>query len=291
MAAFGSERTAPAPSGISNGQLRVLGQEQGLTNQHVCSIFEDRRTNLWFGTWGGLFQLKQDRFASVDGPPELGLAVLAIFEDRAGWSLGRHTSRPGLPHAAKTSRPPPACRRCLFRYSVPCGRRRRQSLGRHDWPGFVALAGRPSRALRLRSVVPTPEMPDRSTSIRRACSGSAVMARACSGCREGRFTAYTSADGLPCDSISSIISDDRRQSVDGFGQWHLQLPAGSGSRNTSAATVPPLLVAAAGPGGWLGQPWLLRAAASPSARAPTMAGFGSPTCAAWPFSIRATITR
>ena len=48
------------------------------------AIFEDRQTNLWFGTYGGLFRLDQGRIK-----PELesvlsGQAVPALFQDQAG---------------------------------------------------------------------------------------------------------------------------------------------------------------------------------------------------------------
>ena len=66
------------------GSFGRFDSDQGLTNQSVCTLLEDCRTNLWVGTWGGLFKFADGRFARVSGPPELGLSVLALFEDRAG---------------------------------------------------------------------------------------------------------------------------------------------------------------------------------------------------------------
>jgi ligand-binding sensor domain-containing protein/signal transduction histidine kinase len=66
------------------GDFESFGVGHGLQVPHVCSIFEDRHGNLWFGTWGGLYQFTAGRFARVTGLPELAEAVLALFEDRCG---------------------------------------------------------------------------------------------------------------------------------------------------------------------------------------------------------------
>jgi len=72
------------------GLYRYLGDKftrfteaSGLSNQHVCAVFEDSRTNLWVGTWGGLFLREGENFHLVSQPliPE---RVLALYEDRSG---------------------------------------------------------------------------------------------------------------------------------------------------------------------------------------------------------------
>ena len=66
------------------GSFSPYGATEGLASPHVCSIMEDRLTNLWFGTWGGSVSVRQVAgLPDPKGPPELGLAVLALFEDRA----------------------------------------------------------------------------------------------------------------------------------------------------------------------------------------------------------------
>jgi ligand-binding sensor domain-containing protein/signal transduction histidine kinase len=67
-----------------DGQFTPFGPQQGLSSGHVCSLLEDHRTNLWAGTWNGLFAYRNGTFARVQGPPELGAMVLALFEDRTG---------------------------------------------------------------------------------------------------------------------------------------------------------------------------------------------------------------
>ena len=59
-------------------------EAEGLANLHICSVFEDRRTNLWVGTWGGLFHLEHNRFERVAATNGLPERVLALYEDRAG---------------------------------------------------------------------------------------------------------------------------------------------------------------------------------------------------------------
>ncbi len=66
------------------GILTRFGQSAGLANLHVGVLFEDRHTNLWAGTWGGLFRLENGSFKSISGPAALNKAVLALAEDRSG---------------------------------------------------------------------------------------------------------------------------------------------------------------------------------------------------------------
>jgi ligand-binding sensor domain-containing protein/signal transduction histidine kinase len=71
-------------SGPGAAQFTRYGEEQGLPNLHVAVIMEDRRTNLWVGTWGGLFRLAGNGFERVEGPPALRGVVLALCADREG---------------------------------------------------------------------------------------------------------------------------------------------------------------------------------------------------------------
>ena len=61
-----------------------FGTEQGLTSLHVAALLEDRHTNLWAGTYAGLFRRVGERFEPVPGPPALREPILALLEDRAG---------------------------------------------------------------------------------------------------------------------------------------------------------------------------------------------------------------
>jgi ligand-binding sensor domain-containing protein/signal transduction histidine kinase len=57
------------------------GTEQGLSNLFVGVIFEDHATNLWVGTWNGLFRLKGEQFVPAWAPTPAPVIVRAICED------------------------------------------------------------------------------------------------------------------------------------------------------------------------------------------------------------------
>jgi len=67
-----------------NGVWKHFECAQGLTNLHVNAIIEDRQKNIWAGTMGGLFVLRNDRFKSVTDVETLRLPVFALKESRSG---------------------------------------------------------------------------------------------------------------------------------------------------------------------------------------------------------------
>ncbi len=68
---------------LRDGATTRYGVDQGLANGKIGVIFEDRRTNVWVGTWGGLYRFDGQRFQYAF-PPEYptNLVVLSLFEDR-----------------------------------------------------------------------------------------------------------------------------------------------------------------------------------------------------------------
>ncbi len=67
-----------------DGSVSRFGAEQGLGNGTVISILEDRQTNLWLGTFGGLYRLENGRFKAELGDCLSNQPVPALFQDRAG---------------------------------------------------------------------------------------------------------------------------------------------------------------------------------------------------------------
>jgi signal transduction histidine kinase/ligand-binding sensor domain-containing protein len=67
-----------------DGTTTHLGFDQGLTNEHVNALIEDRNQNVWAGTMAGLFLLQGSRFEPVRGVDSFQLPVFALKEDRAG---------------------------------------------------------------------------------------------------------------------------------------------------------------------------------------------------------------
>ena len=66
-------------------RFRTFSSRDGLRNQFVRSVVEDRRGAVWVGTDDGLYRIEGDRVRRVDGTPDVpALAVHAIREDRRG---------------------------------------------------------------------------------------------------------------------------------------------------------------------------------------------------------------
>jgi len=66
------------------GEFEHFGSEQGLLAKNISVIFEDRRTNLFVGTWTGLFRWNTARFERVEGPSPLRSRIYSLCEDRQG---------------------------------------------------------------------------------------------------------------------------------------------------------------------------------------------------------------
>lgn len=65
----------------------------GLSNLHIGVLLEDSRTNLWVGTWQGLYRWDGDRFHPVLGTDARGFRVYALYEDTQGNLWGGSNSR------------------------------------------------------------------------------------------------------------------------------------------------------------------------------------------------------
>jgi signal transduction histidine kinase/ligand-binding sensor domain-containing protein len=66
------------------GAFAHFGAEEGLSNLTVITIFEDRQSNLWLGTLGGLYRLERGRLRAELEAEFAGKPVPALFEDQAG---------------------------------------------------------------------------------------------------------------------------------------------------------------------------------------------------------------
>jgi signal transduction histidine kinase/ligand-binding sensor domain-containing protein len=68
-----------------NGIFRTYSAKDGLGNDFVRTVYEDREGTIWVGTDDGLFRFAGERLIRVDGSGKVpALAVHAILEDGAG---------------------------------------------------------------------------------------------------------------------------------------------------------------------------------------------------------------
>ncbi|HLJ25765.1 MAG TPA: two-component regulator propeller domain-containing protein [Candidatus Angelobacter sp.] len=70
---------------VLDGRQTVFTTHEGLSNDYVHSILQDRDGNVWIGTVGGLNRLTENQFSAYtmkDGLPQNN--VFGIFEDREG---------------------------------------------------------------------------------------------------------------------------------------------------------------------------------------------------------------
>jgi ligand-binding sensor domain-containing protein/signal transduction histidine kinase len=183
-----------------------FASDEGLTNHHVCAVLEDRQTNLWAGTWGGLFKLENGRFARVPGPPELGLPVLALFEGRQGqlWI--------GTPRGVVCGT---GGEFSLHPLREGSGSLDIRSLGEDSagnlWVGTIGSGLyrlREGRAERIGSEQGF--TPPNARSIFCDATGGVWVGSDGAGLFgfvQGECKSFTSADGLPSDTISSIVAD------------------------------------------------------------------------------------
>ena len=186
-----------------DGQFRQFTEEAGLADRRICTLLEDARTNLWVGTWGGLFRQQGDRFERVTGPEALRSQVLALCEDRRGtlWA-GTQT---GLVRLAGTQS-------AMVENSAGLPIRAiQESLRDELW-----VAGVNGRLYRLRDGRLEPcEIPDWPTgtvilSLHADAHGAlwiGTMAQGLLRLKDGQLRHWSTSDGLPSDRLPAILED------------------------------------------------------------------------------------
>jgi len=153
----------------SAGKLERFGQDQGLRNLGVKSVFVDSDRNLWVGTQlGGLLQLQDRRFVQPHGSETIGPRygvpeISALYQDRSNrlWA----GTQAGL-----------------------------ATLNDNSW-SFVTngVAGQVVRAI----------LQDRSGNLWVGTQGAGLKR-----IRDGKVTAYGMADGLPSENVSCLYEDN-----------------------------------------------------------------------------------
>jgi ligand-binding sensor domain-containing protein/signal transduction histidine kinase len=192
-----------------DGVFKVYGQEQGLDNLAAGVLLEDRQTNLWAGTEGGLYRFRNERFEQVSGPAPLGGLIYSLLEDRQSriWA-GTGTGLILLDHGQTR----------VFSASegIPDGHilALTEDSDGHVWaaiPGaglfrqqnsrFVHYAaGQWPEEARVRSLYA-----DADGALWIACYEVGLVRL-----KDGVFRRWSTADGLPDNGIHAVIEDDKR---------------------------------------------------------------------------------
>jgi ligand-binding sensor domain-containing protein/signal transduction histidine kinase len=188
------------------GHYTMFGIAQGLDNLHACALLEDSHTNIWVGTSGGLFRGGGERFAQVNGPPEISKWIKVLFEDRAGrlWigAIGGLVCHEAEQFKVYHLRPDRAY--CDIRSIAE------DALG-DLWIGTIGEGlfrlphGRPDRLHRVEAFPATDARAlfcDTEGTLWIGSWGEGLLKRV-----DGKFTQLTVEDGLPSDRIQSIIDD------------------------------------------------------------------------------------
>jgi signal transduction histidine kinase/streptogramin lyase len=189
-----------------NAQFERYAEEQGLPSGHIGVILEDSHTNLWVGTWGGLFRMEGERFQPVPGPAALRQVVLALCETREGdmWAgTGAGVVRLG-PREAKAYGQAEGVDHFYIR-AITQDQQGRIWLAIMD-RGLYLLQndrfarygqGQWSGQGRIRAL-----HADAAGDLWIATFGSGLVRL-----RDGHFTQWSSSDGLPSDALVSVTED------------------------------------------------------------------------------------
>jgi len=186
-----------------NGSVARFGVEQGLSNLTVIAIFEDGQTNLWFGTLGGLFRFEEGRFKSELRNVVADRPVPALSQSRDGdlWfgTVGAIIRKRG--ENVRT-------------YSVGGASREAEVRAiTEDKEGQIWAGTRGAGLFRLKEnhferyeEFPRPIV-NTIYCDRKGALWVGTAARGLFRLRDKRPLNWSSADGLPSDSVNSILDD------------------------------------------------------------------------------------
>jgi signal transduction histidine kinase/streptogramin lyase len=211
-------------------------QTNGLESLQVGVLFEDSRTNLWAGTWTGLYRWTRERFEPVTGAAAFRAVVLALTEDHQG-SLWVCTGN-GLVRLrdgeAKVFGNNEGIQHFYLRAVVEdaegriCVASMDRGLYRQAGDRFEEVApGKWSGATLIRAL-----FADTGGALWIATYGDGLFRL-----KDGRFRHWTTADGLPDNMLHSVIEDadanlwfSSDNGIFGFPKWLLEQYQPGGDR-------------------------------------------------------------
>jgi signal transduction histidine kinase len=194
---------------LRQGEFVEAGFEAapGSLQAHVGVLYEDRETNLWAGTWAGLYRLQGERFQKVGNSTGLTNVVLTLCEDRKGnlWAgtsagivrLGREGAKlfargEGIDHfyirAIEEDRAGQIWVAITDRGLYRQNGERFERVGAGQWSAGPAIRG-------LHAAT------DGGLWITTDRAGLARL-------KDGQFTEWTVRDGLPTDELVAVTEDE-----------------------------------------------------------------------------------
>jgi ligand-binding sensor domain-containing protein/signal transduction histidine kinase len=190
-----------------NQQWTQYDAEAGLANSYIGVILEDSRTNLWVGTWNGLYRLQGNRFLPELEPARPPLIVRALHEDRQNhlW-VGTSAGVLRLDGAGQ-----------VRKYAGADGYSGAELLAiEEDAAGTIWVATSANGLFRLNGdhfdryfSDPWTDRIPISSLLADPAGGLWIgtMDRGVAFLKDGETTFWTSQDGLPSDMILSLIED------------------------------------------------------------------------------------
>jgi ligand-binding sensor domain-containing protein/signal transduction histidine kinase len=193
------------------GRFQGFGADDGLSNEFVGAVYQDRQGDIWAGTEWGLFRLQQNRFVRMDSP---GGRIPAM------WVYGMTEDRQGRMWVAGAGLVAVQGERSVVYYT---GRRNeffRPVMEAPDgsiWAGsIIGLERLDPGATEFRKAAP------RNCAVKSLVQDSSgnLWAGTTAGLilyRQGRETIFSSPDALPDNQVSAILEDSEHNLWFGTG--------------------------------------------------------------------------
>jgi ligand-binding sensor domain-containing protein/signal transduction histidine kinase len=189
---------------MKNGQTELFRREQGLTSSYIRTIVEDQQGKLWIGTSdGGLLQYSDGRFRVLDirsGLPDNKITATLVDKDDTLWIASGEQIIKWRDRKTDIQR--------AERYQVNTLVRTMSQKENGIWAGtdkgLVAINGETLTHYSTRNGLPD----DRIRTLYTDSRGTLWIGTYGGGLtryRNGRFHTYTKQQGLPSNSITSIM--------------------------------------------------------------------------------------
>lgn len=202
-----------------HGTFRAYGASDGLSDEFVRALFEDKGGTIWVGTDNGLLRYSQGRLVRVDGKGNIpAIAVHAIAKDKAGglWVGGSKLLR--IFHGK------------VREYHLAGGgslNRVKSILQTRDGTIWVGTVSGLNRMLPgMNHFEPVPGISQTVRVLRQTSDGSLWIGTIGQGLlrlQNGKITSFTAPDSLPSNTVLNVFEDDEKNIWIGTQEGMLRL--------------------------------------------------------------------